>query len=208
MKIPQTIEPSFDDYISIAYMINLFKSHKKIIFIPVIIGAIMGGPLTNFIEPVYKGSAFFSFAKVSGVLVMDPQVFASKTYVNNFFSKKTYENCNPSFYKDKDFNYDISTIVKTLSLKDSDLIELNMQNKNKTVIKDCLNSMIDDLRTSQNTIADPIIQLKINNLRLAEEKLKNNEEFLIKLIDKQIRGLKKMARTLQKICFIRIYLYL
>jgi hypothetical protein len=50
--------------------------------------------------------------------------------------------------------------------------------------------MVDDIRTSQNIIADPLIQLKNNEMKLAEEKLKNAEEFKVKLNDKQIKELK------------------
>ena len=202
MKIPQNIESSFDDDISIADMINFFKFHKKMILISVIIGAIMGGLFTNFAEPVYKGSVLISFAKVSGVLVVNPKVIVSKPYMNNFYSKETFVNCNPHFYKDKDkdkdkdYDYDISSIVKASVTKDGYFIELNMQDKNKTVIKDCLNSMVDDILKRQNTIADPVIQLKNNKLRFAEEKLKNAEEFKSKLNDKQIRESKKNSGSL------------
>jgi hypothetical protein len=65
-----------------------------------------------------------------------------------------------------------------------------MQDKNKTVIKDCLNSMVDDIRISQSIIAEPLIQLKNNELMLLEEKLKNAEEFKVKLNEKQIKELK------------------
>jgi hypothetical protein len=65
-----------------------------------------------------------------------------------------------------------------------------MQNKNKTVITDCLNSMVDDMRISQNKIAEPLIQLKNNELTILEEKLKNAEEFKVKLNEKQIKELK------------------
>ena len=53
-----------------------------------------------------------------------------------------------------------------------------MQNKNITVIKDCLNSIVDDIRISQSMITEPYIQLKNNELSLLEAKLKNTEAFL------------------------------
>jgi hypothetical protein len=112
--------------------------------------------------------------------------------MNSYYSKETFLNCNPDFYKDKDkdINYDISTLVKASVTKDGDLIQLLMQDKNKTVITDCLNSMIDDMRISQNMIAEPLIQLKIKELSLLEEKLKNAEEFKVQLNEKQIKELK------------------
>jgi hypothetical protein len=181
---------------SIADIIHFFKSHKKMILICVIIGTILGGLYGNFTAPVYKGSVLISPAKIAGVFVVNPKVTVTKLDMNSYYSKEMFLNCNPDFYKDKDkdkdqdIDYDISSMVKASVTKDGDLIQLQMQNKNKTVIKDCLNSMVDDIRTSQNIIADPLIQLKNNEMKLAEEKLKNAEEFKVKLNDKQIKELK------------------
>jgi hypothetical protein len=194
MKTPQNIQPSFDDEISIIDIIRFFKSHKKIILIFVIIGALLGGLYANFTEPVYKGSVLISPAKIAGDFVVNPKVTVTKLDMNSYYSKETFLNCNPDFYKDKDkdkdIDYDISTLVKASVTKDGDLIQLLMQDKNKTVIKDCLNSMVDDIRISQSIIAEPLIQLKNNELTLLEEKLKNAEEFKVKLNEKQIKELK------------------
>jgi hypothetical protein len=196
MKTPQNIQPSFDDEISIADMIRFFKSHKKMILIFVIIGALLGGLYANFKEPTYKGSALISPAKIAGTFVVDPITTVTKLAMNSYYSKETFLNCNPDFYKDKDkdkdkdIDYDISTLVKASVTKDGALIQLLMQNKNKTVIKDCLSSMVDDMRISQNIIAEPLIQLKNNELALLEEKLKNAEEFKAKLNEKKIKELK------------------
>jgi len=192
MKTPQNIQPSLDDEISIADMIHFLKSHKKMILIFVIIGTLLGGLYGNFTAPVYKGSVLISSAKIAGTFVINPKATVTKHYMNVYYSKETFLNCNPDFYKDKykDIDYDISTLVKASVTKDGDLIQLLMQDKNKTVIKDCLNSMIDDIRISQNIIAEPLIQFKNNELMLLEEKLKNAEAFKVKLDEKQIRELK------------------
>ena len=190
MKTPQNIQPSFDDEISIAEIIHFLKSHKKMILIFVIIGTLLGGLYGNFTEPVYKGSILVSPAKVAGAFVANPRVIVTKLGMNSYYSKETFLNCNPDFYKDKDIDYNISSLVKGSVTKDGDLIQLFMQNKNKTVIKDCLNSMVDDIRASQNKIADPLIQSKNNELTLLEEKLKKAEEFKSKLNYQQIKELK------------------
>jgi LPS O-antigen subunit length determinant protein (WzzB/FepE family) len=194
MKTPQNIQPSFDDEISIADMIRFLKSHKKMILIFVIIGTLLGGLYGNFTRPTYKASVLISPAKIAGIFVVNPKITVTKLDMNSYYSKETFLNCNPDFYKDKDkdkdIDYDISSIVKASVTKDGDLIQLLMQNKNKTVITDCLNSIVDDMRISQNKIAEPLIQLKNNELTLLEEKLKNAEEFKIKLNEKQIRELK------------------
>jgi capsular polysaccharide biosynthesis protein len=186
MKTPQNIQPSFDDEISIADIIFFLKSHKKMILIFVIIGTLLGGLYGNFTEPVYKGSILISPAKVAREFVVNPRVTVTKLNMNSYYSKETFLNCNPDFYKDKDkdIEYNISNLVKASVTKDGDLIQLLMQNKNKTVIKDCLNSILDDIRASQNKIAEPLIQSKNNELTLLEEKLKDAEAFKVKISDK------------------------
>ena len=194
MKTPQNIQPAFDDEISIADIILFLKSHKKMILIFVIIGALLGGLVGNFTAPTYKGSVLISPAKIAGTFVINPKVTVTKLDMNSYYSKQTFLNCNPDFYKDKDkdkdIDYDMSSIVKASVTKDGDLIQLLMQNKNKTVITDCLNSMVDDVRINQNKIAEPLIQLKNNELTILEEKLKNVEEFKAKLDERQIKELK------------------
>jgi len=192
MKTPQNIQPSFNDEISIADIIHFLKSHKKMILIFVIIGALLGGLYANFTEPIYKGSVLISSAKVSGVYVVNPKITLTKVNINSFYSKETLLNCNPDFYKEKekDINYDISRLIKASLTTDGELIQLKMQNKNKTVIKDCLNSMVHDISLSQNKIADSLIQSKNNELKFEEEKLKDAEELRNKLNNRQIKDLK------------------
>ena len=196
MNTPQNIQPSFDDEISIADIILFLKSHKKMILIFVIIGTLLGGLYANFKEPVYKGSVLISPAKIAGVFVINPRATVTKLEMNSYYSKETFLNCNPDFYKDKDkdkdkdIDYNLSNLVKASITKDGDFIQLQMQNKNKTIIKDCLNSMVDDIRASQNKITDPLIQSKNNELTVLEEKLKEAEVFKTKLNDKQIKELR------------------
>ena len=92
MKTPQNIQPSFNDEILIADMIRFFKSHKKMILIFVIIGAVLGGLYANFTEPVYKGSVLISPAKIAGDFVVNPKVTVTKLDMNSYYSKETFLN--------------------------------------------------------------------------------------------------------------------
>ncbi len=192
MSTPQKTQPSFDDEISISDIIHFFKAHKKFILICVILGGILGGLFGHITGPVYKGSVLVSPAKVAGNFVVDPKITLTKLDMNSYYSKETFLSCNPYFYKDKDkeIEYDMSNVVKPSITKDGGLIELRMIQKNKAIIKDCLDSMINDIRQSQNQISEPIIASKKIELSLAEERLKISEAFKEKLNDKQIKELK------------------
>jgi hypothetical protein len=169
------------------------------ILIFVIISTLLGDLYGNFKEPVYMGSVLISPAKIAGVFVANPSVTVTKLNMNSYYSKETFLNCNPDFYKDKDkdkdINYDISALMKASVTRDGDLLLLQMQDKNKTVINDCLSSIIDDIRTSQSKIADPSIKLKITQLRLAEERFKNAEGFKSKLQARLVTGYKTIGEV-------------
>jgi len=192
MSTSQNTQSSFDEEISIADIIHFFKSHKKFIIFCVILGGILGGLLGKFTGPVYKGSVLVSPAKIAGQFVVEPKITLTKLDMNSYYSKETFLSCNPDFYKDKDkdIDYDMSNIMKASITKDGSLIELSMNQKNKNIIKDCLDHMINDIRQSQSLIAEPLIESKKVELNLAEEKLKISEEFRTKLNDKQIKELK------------------
>ncbi len=209
MKTPQNIQPSLDDEISIADIILFLKSHKKMILIFVIIGTLLGGLYGNFTVPVYKGSVLISPAKIAGAFVVNPKITVTKLDMNSFYSKETFLNCNPDFYKDKDkdIDYDISGLVKASVTKDGDLIQLLMQNKNKTIITDCLNSIVDDIRASENKIIDPLIKSKNNELTLLEEKLKEAQAFKVKLNEQQIRELKANDERLSVLLYTNMIVF-
>jgi capsular polysaccharide biosynthesis protein len=191
MKTPHNIQTSLDDEISIADMIDFFKSHKKMILIFVIIGTILGGLFAYFKEPSYKGSLLISPSKVFASLDANPKFNVANLGIN---SKEVLLKCNPDFYKDKDkdkdINYDIASIVKVSNAKNGSLIELSMQDKNKIAIYDCLNSMADHILKIQNKSIEPLLELKENGLKIAKEKLKEAEEFKTKLNSRQINELK------------------
>ena len=189
MKTLQNIQHSFKYKISIADIVYFCMPHKKVILLGAILGSILGGLFANFSEPVYKGAVLVSSAKIAGAFVITPNVTVTKLKMNSFYSNETFLNCNPQFNKDKDIAYDLSKIVKASVTKDGELIYLEMQNKNEIVIKDCLNSIIDDIRLSQNDNVNSFIQAKNNKLKLTEEQFKNTEELINKL---NYRGLKEL----------------
>ncbi|NBX60479.1 MAG: hypothetical protein EBT62_08460, partial [Opitutaceae bacterium] len=135
-------------------------------------------------------------AKVAGNFVVDPKVTLTKMEMNSYYSHETFLACNPEFYKDKDkdkdkdIDYDISDIVKTSITKDGALLSLKMHNRDKLIITNCLTNIENDVQSSQRIIAEPLIEMKKNELALAENKLQISEEFRNKLNDKQLKDLK------------------
>ena len=197
MKTSQNIPPRFDDEIRLLDIFYFFKLHKKFISTLMTLGMILGGFFANLYGPVYEGTALISPAKISGNFALTPKNTLIKLKMNNYYSKETFLNCNA--YLDKDIDYDMSNIVNSSVTKDGDLIRIDMQHKNKTLIKNCLDSIINDIRDIQNKISAPLIQSKNNELMLAKEKLRVNEEFKNKLNYELLKELKKNSDPLNTI---------
>jgi len=180
----------FDDEISLLDMIQFFKDNLRGILFFVMIGGILGGILGKILGPVYEGSMLIGPAKVAGNFVVDPKITLTKLEMNSYYSKETFLVCNPKFYKDKDIDYDMSDIVKTSITRDGALLSLKMYDRDKSVIKNCLESVESNIQSSQHIIAEPIIEMKKNEMILAQNKLQISEDFRNKLNDKQLKDLK------------------
>lgn len=180
----------FDDEISHIDIIQFFKTHFKRILFFVIIGGILGYLYGKLAAPIYEGSVLISPAKVAGNLVVDPKITLTHLNMNSYYSKKTFQVCNPMFYKGKDIDYDMSDIVKSSITKDGALIELKMSSPDKETIHACLESIPNDIFANEKTIADLLIESKKIELNLFETKLKLAEEFREQLNDKKIKNLK------------------
>lgn len=193
MSTLQKNQPPFDDEISLTDIIKFFKDHAKRLLFFIFIGGILGGVLGKISGPVYEGSILISPAQVAGNYVIDPKITLTKLNMNSYYSKETFLACNPSFYKDtedKDIDYDMSDIVKVNLSKDGSLINLSISNKSKDVIVNCLTKTENDIKLSQAAIATPLIEMKKNELQLAQNKLQLSEDFRQKLNDKQLKDLK------------------
>jgi hypothetical protein len=189
-------QPLFDDEISIADIIKFFRQNLKRLIIFSLLGGLLGSLYGKFAGPMYEGSMLIASAKVAGSYVIDPKITITKLNMNSYYSKETFLACNPSFYKDKDkdkdkdIDYDMSDIVKASLSKDGSLISFSMQSKVKDIIVDCLSTTENDVKLSQSAITLPLIEMKKNELQLAQNRLQLSEELRQKLNDKQLKDLK------------------
>jgi hypothetical protein len=182
----------FDDEISLADIIKFFKNNRKTLLSFICLGGFLGALYGKFAGPVYEGSMLLGPAKIAGSFMVDSKVTITKLNMNSYYPKETFMVCNPEFYRDRDrdIDYDMSDIVKTNLSKDGSLIMFTMSEKHKETIVNCLNAIESDVKISQRTLAESLIEIKKNELQLAENKLKILEEFRQKLNDKQLKDLK------------------
>ena len=135
---PQNHTP-FDDEISLLDIIQFFKVNFKRILFFIILGGLIGFLYGKLADSVYDGSVLVSPALVAGNYVIDPKITLTKLNMNSYYSKETFQACNPMFYKDKDkdidIDYDMSDIVKASITKDDNLIELTMSHSLRVQLK-------------------------------------------------------------------------
>lgn len=189
MAIKPSAHTSFDGEISLLDIIQFFKANIKRISFFVIMGGILGSLYGGFSEKKYEGSVLISPAKVAGVSVVNPKVILTELDMNSYFSKETFLACNPTL--DKDIDYKMSDIVTTSLSKDGDLVKLKMSHSNKETIHACLDNIINNIKTNQKNIANPLIDVKKYELNLTETKLKLAERFREQLNQGQIKTLKR-----------------
>lgn len=197
MKASQNSPPHFDDEITLLDIFYFFKLHKKFILILMIIGMIFGGCFAFFYGPVYEGSSLISPPKISGALAVPTKNNIITPNTNSYFSKETFLNCSPS--PDNYVDYDMSKIVNASLIHDGTLIKISMRHKNKTLIKNCLNRVTDDVMVFHNKNVSPLIQSKKNELTLQEQKLIAIEEFKNKLSHELFKGGEKNSESVNTI---------
>lgn len=195
----------FDDEISLLDIIQFFKTNFKKILFFIILGGVLGY-LYGKLASVYEGSVLMSPAKVSGRVIIEPKVILTTLNMNTFYSKETFLACNPTYYKDKDIDYDMSDIIKISITQDGNLIELKMQSSNKEKIHACFESIESDINASQKIIADPLIESKKAELSLAEKKLELAEKFRAQLNEKQNKNLKTNEQLFSIVFYANIAL--
>ena len=180
----------FDDEISLLDIIQFIKTNSKRLLFSIILGGILGYLYGKLADPEYYGSVLISPATVAGNLVVDPKITLTKLNMNSYYSKETFLANNPTLYKDKGIDYDMSDIVKPSITKDGNLIELKMQSSKKETFHTCLESITANINASQKINADHLVESKKNELNLVETKLKLAEEFKQQLNGNQIKNLK------------------
>lgn len=189
MLIKPQAHTSFDGEISLLDIIQFFKVNIKRIFFFVIMGGILGSLYGGFAEPKYEGSVLISLAKVAGVSVINSKVILTELDTNTYFSKETFLACNSG--SDKNIDYKMSDIVTASLTKSEDLIRLTMRHSNKETIHACLENIINDIKTNQKNIVNPLIDLKKSVLNLFETKLKLAERFREQMNESHIETLKR-----------------
>jgi LPS O-antigen subunit length determinant protein (WzzB/FepE family) len=101
-----------------------------------------------------------------------------------YYSKTTYEACNVVEKPEPG-----EVIAKALNpnlAKTSPIITISYKEESPENAQKCLEGVLDDIRTSQNLLAKPIIQSKNIQLVNLRQKLENAENFIKKLPNKNL----------------------
>jgi hypothetical protein len=177
---PQT---PFDDEISLLDIIHFFKANFKRICLFAIMGGILGLIYGKLAGPIYNGQIFIEPAKYEGKYVNDQKALLSKLKMNLYFSKETFLTCGTKISKNgtKDLDYKVSTILEVSIPNDSNFLKLQISGKDKKIISDCLNSILNDIESKESI--KPLILAKRNQLQILQKQIQENEDRLQKILN-------------------------
>jgi hypothetical protein len=164
----QQIE-DIDDEISILEIVEFFiESWKRILF-----GGVVGGALgVSFVllsPAMYQATANIQLGKVAGVDVEPPNVVLEKLKMPTYFSAQTLVACGVE--EPADPGTQIIKALNPTALKGTPIIKISYKDKNIDQAKKCLESSLNDIRTNQNGIAEPIIRQKKSQIAKLRQEL-------------------------------------
>lgn len=176
----------FDDEPSLLDIIHFFKSNKRLIFIFVLMGALIGGLYAKFSGPTYKGIALIFSAKVADSFVIDPKISITEMQMNAYYSKETFLACNPDTHEDESIDYKMSDVIKVSLTEDNVLIKASMKSRSRDTITTCLESFIQDINVTQQSLSKSLFDNKYKELELIKFKLTKAKAFK-NLLDQSIK---------------------
>jgi hypothetical protein len=181
----QTSSPIPENEISLKDIVDFIVESWKTIFLTGLLG-IAGAVTYLLVTPnQYQAAANFQVAKVAGSDVENPAILIEKLKIPTFYSQKTLSVCNVTGEIDPG-----AFIVKKLKptlIKTAQIINITYKTISIEDAISCLESVLDDVRTSQNLLSKPILATKAIQLLTLKQKLESSESYVKKLPSQNIK---------------------
>jgi len=185
-KKTSSVETSneFDDGVTLLDVVNFFREGwKQIVIFSTVCGS-LGGVYAWTTPPKYQATAHIQPAKVANVEVEPINVLAEKLKMPNYYSAATFKACD---IETSLAPGDILTMELAPKInKNAPLVTITYRAKSIEVARNCLESVVSDIRSNQNKIAKPILESKKIELANLEQQLVSNEQTLKTMTSKKI----------------------
>ena len=151
------------------FSIKIYKKKiKKVIFF-IFFGGAIGGLYGNFAGPVYEGTLHVSPLKIMGDNVVSPKIMQYKLSIDSFYTFDYLSACNLKNSKDTR----MSDLIKTNISLENNFLSVSYENKDKSVITNCLKLIEKEIIKDQQLSAIPIIKEKNSQIYLLQKNIKS-----------------------------------
>jgi LPS O-antigen subunit length determinant protein (WzzB/FepE family) len=163
-----------DDELSLLEVFDFFKENYRKILLSGFIGGVLGGAYAFIVPPKYQATANIQVAKVANSDVEAPNILLEKLQMPMYYSQNSFVSC-----KVEDSIEPGNVIAKSIKpalAKNAPIISISYKARNVEDAKKCLESVLNDIRISQNEIAKPILEQRKNQLATLKSKLESAEQ--------------------------------
>jgi LPS O-antigen subunit length determinant protein (WzzB/FepE family) len=177
----QSIE-NLEDEISLLDIVDFFRESWKQILISGIVGGTLGVGYALISPSIYQATANIQVSKVAGSDVETPSVLVEKLKMPMYYTQSTFTACNV-MERAEPGDAIAKGLNPTLS-KNAPIISITYKEKSTEDAKKCLEGVLNDIRTNQNELAKPVLEIRNNELSNLKQRLDTSEK-IIKLLSSE-----------------------
>ena len=158
-----------DDEISLADIFSFFAEQWKFILVIALLGAELGTGYSLLGTPRYQASGQIQVGKVANVDVETPALLMAKLAMPSYFSNETLKACEVINNVDP-----ADVLLKKVSAalnKTAPIITITLKATDPIVAKQCVQSLVQDIRTNESENTAAILNVKKNQLQGLRQKL-------------------------------------
>jgi len=157
-----------EDELPLIKIIEFFKESWKQLVLCGIIGSLLGFGYASIIQYKYQATAFIQVGRFMDKDIETPNLLIEKLKMPMYFSKTTLTACNVIEFDNPGLVL-VSRLSPTLT-KNSQIISITYKDKSTEFAKNCLESVLNDVRTNQSILSQESI--KDFNFQLSDLKEK------------------------------------
>jgi uncharacterized protein involved in exopolysaccharide biosynthesis len=165
-----------EDEISLKDIIDFLSESWKEIALSGIVGGLLATGYVFITPPQYQAVANIQVARVAGSDVEAPSTLVEKLKMPMYYSTESYSACNVMDTIEP--GAVIAKNIKPTLSKTAPIISFSFKEDSPDSAKKCLESVLNDVRKSQNLLAKPILESKKNQLTNLKQKLDSAERII------------------------------
>ena len=174
----QNIE-NIEDEISLTEIIDFFRESWKQIVLGGVVGGVIGVSVALIMPSIYQATVGIEMAKVADKEVEPANTLLEKLKMPLYYSSETFMDCGVD--KSAEPGIEIVKNLKPTIAKSAPILNLSIKAGSSDKAKKCLESLVNNIKKTQNEIAKPLFEHKKimlldlkNDLELVENLIKGS----------------------------------